>query len=103
MATRQYRRPAIALLYCLVLVLTGGCHNRTEKDEGASAEAAIQHGGIYRKGLENEPRTLDPALVSSTYEVAVVQQIFDGLVQFDANWARSHFPGRPVRGEIWLS
>jgi hypothetical protein len=20
-----------------------------------------------------------------------------------AHWARSHFPGRPVRGEIWLS
>jgi oligopeptide transport system substrate-binding protein len=43
-----------------------------------------QYGGVYRRGLRGEPRTLDPALVTSIYGVLVVQQIFDGLVQFDA-------------------
>lgn len=44
-----------------------------------------QYGGVYRRGLRGEPVTLDPALVKSIYEVPVVQQVFDGLVQFDAN------------------
>lgn len=43
-----------------------------------------QYGGVYRRGLPGEPRTLDPARVTSTYGALVVQQIFDGLVQFDA-------------------
>jgi len=43
-----------------------------------------QYGGVYRRGLSGEPLTLDPALVTSTYEALVVQQIFDGLIQFDA-------------------
>jgi peptide/nickel transport system substrate-binding protein/oligopeptide transport system substrate-binding protein len=47
-------------------------------------EPSPQYGGVYRRGLRGEPRTLDPALVTSTYEALVVQQLFDGLVQFDA-------------------
>ena len=31
------------------------------------------------------PRTLDPALSSDIYSVTVIQQLFDGLVQFDKN------------------
>lgn len=42
-------------------------------------------GGIYRKPLEFMPRTLDPALSSDIYSVTVIQQLFDGLVQFDKN------------------
>ncbi len=40
-------------------------------------------GGTYRRPLEFNPRTLDPALATDMYAVMVIQQIFDGLVQFD--------------------
>lgn len=39
-------------------------------------------GGVYRIPLLNDPPRLDPAVVEDIYGVAVVQQIFDGLVQF---------------------
>ena len=41
-------------------------------------------GGMYRRVLDNDPATLDPALLTDIYGRAVVRQIFDGLVQFDA-------------------
>lgn len=40
-------------------------------------------GGIYRRPLEFSPKTLDPAVAVDIYSVTVIQQIFDGLVQFD--------------------
>ena len=46
-------------------------------------EGAPVTGGIYRKPLEFTPRTLDPALATDIYSVTVIQQLFDGLVQFD--------------------
>jgi oligopeptide transport system substrate-binding protein len=42
-------------------------------------------GGTYRRMLPNNPRTLDPAaMVGDVYARTVATQIFDGLVQFDA-------------------
>jgi oligopeptide transport system substrate-binding protein len=40
-------------------------------------------GGIYRRPLEFSPKTFDPAVAADIYSVTVIQQIFDGLVQFD--------------------
>jgi len=40
-------------------------------------------GGIYRRPLEFNPKTLNPALSIDIHAVTVIQQIFDGLVQFD--------------------
>jgi peptide/nickel transport system substrate-binding protein/oligopeptide transport system substrate-binding protein len=40
-------------------------------------------GGTYRRPLEFSPKTLDPALSIDIHAVTVLQQIFDGLVQFD--------------------
>src|SRR4030042_3863984 len=42
-------------------------------------------GGTYRRPLEFMPRTLDPALIADIYSVTIIQQLFDGLVQFDQN------------------
>ena len=42
-------------------------------------------GGTYRRSLEFNPQTLDPALSTDIYAVTVIQQLFDGLVQFDKN------------------
>lgn len=40
-------------------------------------------GGIYQRPLEFNPKTLDPTLAVDIHAVTVIQQIFDGLVQFD--------------------
>jgi peptide/nickel transport system substrate-binding protein/oligopeptide transport system substrate-binding protein len=40
-------------------------------------------GGTYRRPLEFSPKNLDPALSFDMYSTSVIQQIFDGLVQFD--------------------
>jgi oligopeptide transport system substrate-binding protein len=53
-------------------------------------------GGIYRRVLGNNPATLDPAFVTDVYGRAVVSQIFDGLVQFDA-----HLNPLPTLAEFW--
>jgi ABC-type transport system substrate-binding protein len=53
-------------------------------------------GGMYRRELGNNPSTLDPALLTDIYGGAVVRQIFDGLVQFDA-----HLKPLPALAEFW--
>ncbi len=40
-------------------------------------------GGLYQRPLEFSPKTLDPALAVDIHGVTVIQQVFDGLVQFD--------------------
>jgi len=41
-----------------------------------------RYGGSYRAPLLNNPPTLDPAYVQDMYGVAVVHQLFEGLVRF---------------------
>jgi oligopeptide transport system substrate-binding protein len=53
-------------------------------------------GGTFRRGLGNNPVTLDPALVTDIYGGAVVRQLFDGLVQFDA-----HLNPVPALARFW--
>ncbi|MBM4351412.1 MAG: ABC transporter substrate-binding protein, partial [Deltaproteobacteria bacterium] len=43
----------------------------------------LKMGGTYRRPLEFNPKTLDPAQSIDIHAVTVIQQIFDGLVQFD--------------------
>ena len=57
-------------------------HAGQEEKEDNSSVGPMRHGGIYRIPLMNNPTTLDPAYVQDQYGVAVVQQIFNGLVQF---------------------
>ncbi len=53
-----------------------------ETEKGGIVAEQPHSGGIYRIPLLNEPPTLDPAFVVDSYGMSVVQQIFDGLVQF---------------------
>ena len=53
-----------------------------ETEKGGIVAEQPPSGGIYRIPLLNEPPTLDPAFVADSYGMSVVQQIFDGLVQF---------------------
>jgi peptide/nickel transport system substrate-binding protein/oligopeptide transport system substrate-binding protein len=64
------------------------CFAGTDKDNGLTASGdrdAARFGGVYRRGLGNEPTILDPALISDIYETIVTQQIFEGLVQYSDN------------------
>ena len=49
------------------------------------AQSQPKRGGTYRAALPWQPRDLDPAFSTDIYSVTVIQQIFDGLVQFDQN------------------
>jgi peptide/nickel transport system substrate-binding protein len=53
-------------------------------------------GGIYRRPLGHDPATLDPARIGDIYSLAVSQQIFDGLVQFDQTLTIT-----PALAEFW--
>ncbi len=57
-------------------------HAGQEEQEDNSSAGTTRHGGVYRIPLMNNPTTLDPAYVQDQYGVAVVQQVFNGLVQF---------------------
>ncbi len=59
---------------------------------------APRPGGTYRRPLENDPGTLDPAFVSDIYSFTVIQQIFDGLVQYDRSAGI-----RPSLAQSWKS
>lgn len=59
-------------------------------------EPGAQFGGTYRRTLDNNPATLDPALVQDIYSRPVVRQLFNGLVQFDA-----HLKPTPAIAEFW--
>lgn len=60
------------------------------------SEPGMKFGGTYRRMLANNPRTLDPAFVTDVYSRAVVTQMFDGLVAFDA-----HLNPIPAIAEFW--
>ena len=47
------------------------------------AQSQPKRGGTYRGALPWQPRALDPAFSTDIYSVTVIQQVFDGLVQFD--------------------
>ncbi len=57
----------------------------TFSQEKVSKKEVPTIGGIYRRPLEFNPKTLDPALSTDIYSVTIIQQIYDGLVQFDKN------------------
>jgi len=70
----------IVVIFLGLLLLPGYAKQAEKKSLSADP---IRYGGIYRVPLMNNPATLDPAYVQDQYGVTVVQQIFDGLVQFD--------------------
>lgn len=92
-----------ALCFCGGCVaLAVGCRETSQSDRGQDTSPAIvkRYGGTYHKSLRQEPAALDPAFLTDIYATAVAQQIFDGLVQFDAalnvvpaiaqSWEASH-------------
>jgi len=54
--------------------------------------------GVYRRPLGNDPTTLDPARLRDVYSLAVGQQLFDGLVQFDQTLSIT-----PALAQFWVA
>ena len=50
-----------------------------------SEDRTAHFGGDYRRPLANDPSSLDPARATDIYAYMIVNQIFDGLVQFDSH------------------
>jgi peptide/nickel transport system substrate-binding protein len=67
-------------------------------EQSAPHLPGVQFGGVFRRMLGANPVTLDPALVTDIYGRAVITQVFDGLVQFDAN-----LKPIPALAEFWES
>jgi peptide/nickel transport system substrate-binding protein/oligopeptide transport system substrate-binding protein len=59
-------------------------------------DLTTRFGGVYRRPLANEPVSLDPAHTTNVYANTVVNQLFDGLVQFD-----SHLNPIPAIAGFW--
>src|SRR5437867_457730 len=64
----------------------------------ASAGEPDRGGGVYRRPLDHDPGTLDPARVSDIYSLSVSRQIFDGLVQFSEPLAIT-----PAIAQFWYA
>jgi oligopeptide transport system substrate-binding protein len=87
MITGQRWQIILVYLCCWCIPLAVGCKDTSHPDEsqGKRTVSAPRYGGTYHKSLRAEPLTLDPAFLTDTYATSVAQQLFDGLVQFDAN------------------
>src|SRR5215831_13454116 len=69
-------------------------------------DPTTRFGGVYRRPLTGNPSSLDPAHATDIYAHTVVNQIFDGLVQFDSHLnpvpAIAGFWEASVDGQVWL-
>ena len=85
MASRTLRLVATILLCVGFGLFAVGYRAPNPSGEGQKTTSTKQYGGRYRYALGQEPLSLDPARVRNIYSLSVVQQVFDGLVQFDTN------------------
>ncbi|MGD2272783.1 MAG: ABC transporter substrate-binding protein, partial [Desulfobacterales bacterium] len=85
-------------LFCIIfsgLVLLPSEAKQQEKKDSSSLDTS-RSGGVYRFPLMGNPSSLDPHYIKDQFGVAVVQQIFDGLVQFGP-----YLMVRPALAETW--
>lgn len=72
----------LLLLLTVLLTLLNGCQQEpSETIEKPQLE--VKAGGVYHAALPWSPRSLDPPFTTDIYSVTLIQQIFDGLLQFD--------------------
>src|SRR4051794_16673871 len=81
------RRRVLTYLCNGLMALAVGCKDKEHpaNNQDKHPTPINKYGGIYHKPLGLEPLTLDPAFLTDIYGVSVAEQVFDGLVQFDAN------------------
>jgi len=71
-----------------------------------AGDLTTRFGGVYRRPLTGNPSSLDPAYATDVYAHTVVNQLFDGLVQFDSHLnpvpAIAGFWEASVDGQLWI-
>jgi oligopeptide transport system substrate-binding protein len=93
-------RLAMALLV-FITSATLACNRSNDDERPRSQPSHVSRdsplsGGTYRRPLGNDPTSLDPARITDFYAVAVANQIFDSLVEFDA-----HLNVLPALAQSW--
>src|SRR6266851_5054236 len=86
----------ISLWICSYLLLSTAVGAAQPLEQAAPHPPGVQCGGVFRRIIGGSPITLDPALVTDVYGHTIVNQIFDGLIQFDAN-----LKPVPALAEFW--
>ncbi len=87
--------PVVVMMFVL-----GGLAVSVHAQHAAQSLPSVQDsrfGGTYRAPLLNNPKTLDPAYVEDIYSITVLQQLFDGLVQYSPDLLVV-----PALAESWL-
>jgi len=80
MESRLMKRLLVPLALALSLII--GCQQEPT-GEHKKVKPEPRNGGVYHAALPWSPRTLDPAYSTDIYSITLIEQIFDGLVQFD--------------------
>jgi oligopeptide transport system substrate-binding protein len=79
---------------------TPGCTMQDDHEKPPERPPPLSHQPpkvqTYRRPLGNDPASIDPARITDFYAVAVANQIFDGLVEFDA-----HLNILPALAQSW--
>jgi oligopeptide transport system substrate-binding protein len=86
----------IPLYVCCFLLIHSPSGLAEPLGKPALQKPGATFGEVYRRMLDHTPATLDPTLMVDIYGVAVVRQLFDGLVQFDA-----YLKPIPALAEVW--
>ena len=96
---RAVRLLTLLLLITLLLPLSA-CSRQDEaekpREQTPQVTLMVPSGGTYRRPLQNDPASLDPVRITDHYAVAVANQIFDGLIEFDA-----HLNVIPALAQSW--
>jgi ABC-type transport system substrate-binding protein len=95
---RTRQRPSLLWRGCLVFGAIWLSLGSVPGTAGAQERPAVTPGGVYRRPLGNDPATLDPARLRDIYSLAVGQQLFDGLVQFDQTLSIT-----PALAQFWTA
>src|SRR5438309_10013583 len=86
----------IAFWVCSYLLLSTAVGAAQSLEQSAPHLPGAQFGGTFRRIIGGSPITLDPALATDVYGRTIINQIFDGLIQFDAN-----LKPIPALAEFW--
>jgi oligopeptide transport system substrate-binding protein len=82
---------SLLILFLLVIftLVLPACSRQDEaekpREQPMPETRQLQSGGTYRRPLANDPANLDPARITDLYAVAVANQVFDSLVEFDVH------------------
>jgi oligopeptide transport system substrate-binding protein len=80
-----HRALLVSLWTCFYLSIASPFGSAQVMGKPEKESSGAEFGGTFRRMLGANPSTLDPAFVTDIYSRDVINQIFDGLVQFDAN------------------